>query len=140
MLGYPCDNYMIDYQDLSGISYEEPQKYTIDNIAFHEPTSRLIKNEKRGKTMLFKAKIFLEKSCVIQISSTEWNCLPIQDYNKRTYLVRLTSEGFVCGCQGFNEKVDKYESGKSEVVPICSHVLAVKQFCFIQEKNKGKGR
>jgi len=129
---------LIHYTDLSGISYEEPQRYTFSNIAFHEPTSRIVKNQKKGKTILFKAKIFLEKKCIIQKSDTEWNCLPIQDYNKRTYRIRLTPDGFVCRCQGFNKKLSDLEEGKSDDAPICSHILAVRQFCFIQEKNKLK--
>lgn len=128
---------MIHYTDLQGIKYEEPREYTIDNISFHEPTSKLIKEQRKGKSILFKAKIFLEKNCIISISDTEWNCMPIRDYNKKTHRIRLTEEGFICDCQGFRDKFNTYEEGKSEVIPICSHILAVKQFCFIREKNRG---
>jgi len=129
---------MINYTDLMGVSYEEPREYTINNIAFHEPTSRRVRDEKKGRTILFKAKHFLENNCIVQRSATEWGCLPIQDYNKKTYSIRLTTDGFTCECQGFNKKLEDFDGGKSEVVPICSHILAVKQYCFIKEKNKIK--
>lgn len=129
---------MIHHTDLSGISYEEPRAYTIENIAFHEPVSRRIREQKKGKAILLKAKNFLENNCVTQKSETEWEIKPIKDYNKRTHRIRLTPDGFVCDCQGFRNKFDIFEEGKSDIIPICSHVLAVKQFCFIEEKNKLK--
>lgn len=41
-----------------------------------------------------------------------------------------------CSCQGFNKKLKDFENGNSDIRPICSHILAVKQLNFIEAQNK----
>jgi len=117
-----------------GVTYSEPLSYDISNVVYWEPNSKELKSS--GKSaLLTKAKTFLLEGCIVQINLSTWICKPVKDYNKTTYTISSTTEGLVCNCQGFNKKLQEYKQGKSEIKPTCSHIVAVKQFCFIEEKN-----
>lgn len=120
------------------ITFEPPREYAPSNIAFWEPISKELKQEgsKQSTTLISKAKKFLENNCVRQLSATKWECLPIFRYNKTTYKIRLTIDGWECNCQGFNKKLREFQEGHSDIQPICSHILAVIQNKFIEEKNE----
>ena len=124
------------------VSYENPRKYTPSNIVFWEPTSKALKlahEEKQinANPLIIKARRFLSEGCIKQVDDTTFKCGPVKDYNKTTYVIRFTDEENIeCNCQGFNKKLHEYREGKSDIKPICSHVLAVKQFCYIEAHNK----
>ncbi len=119
------------------ITYEPPREYTINNVVFWEPTSNQLRLEKKGKALLTKAKNFLENNCIRRTpqSLTSWEFLPIKDYNKTTHKIRLTEQGWVCTCQGFNKSLKEFAEGHTDIKPICSHILAVKQLNFMRENN-----
>lgn len=116
---------------------EPPKKYTPNNVCYWETTSKDLITEDKGKPMLTKARKFLENDCIRGVGETltTWECLPLPNYNKTTYRISLTKTGFVCNCQGFNKKLKDYDSLSSDVKPICSHILAVKQLNFINKHN-----
>ena len=121
-------------------SYEQPREYTPNNVVYWEPTSKALKvakeaGDKHAKPLLTKAKKFLQKACIEEVSLTTWVCKPLKNYNKTTYFIRSTKLGFNCTCQGFIKKYQEYEKGNSDLKPICSHIVAVKQYCFIKSKN-----
>lgn len=127
---------MIDGQLHETISYEPPSKYTPTNIIYWESTSKELRMQGRfGIALLNKARKFLVNQCIEQIDFTSWACKPIKDYNKKTYKISSKDENFTCECQGFRKKKKEYDEGDSSILPICSHILALKQFCFIEEKN-----
>lgn len=117
-------------------TYEDPINYTPQNVIYWESTSNeLRRSGKYGMAMLNKARKFLINGCIEQRSETEWRCKPIKDYNKTEYFIFSTEKDLACNCQGYKKKSKDYEEGKISEIPICSHTLAVKQFCFIEEKN-----
>jgi len=123
-----------------GITFEKPIKYTTKNIRYHEPLSKLLIELKtsQARSLLAKAKKFLEANCISRspYSYSDWLCKPLKNYNKTSYHIKSTVDGFVCTCQGFQKKLRDYVDGKSNVKPICSHVLAIKQYCFLESKEK----
>ena len=128
---------MIDGQLPEKISYEPPSKYTPTNIIYWEPMSKELRMRGRfGIALLNKARNFLQNSCVEQIDPTSWICKPVKGYNKREYKISSAGEDFSCECQGFRKKKKEYDEGNSNIVPICSHILAIKQFCFILSKGQ----
>lgn len=123
------------------INFEAPKEFNSKTVVFWEPTSKELKvaGEKglfKANPLLTKAKKFLDESCIRKINNTTFLCTPLKDYNKTSYTISSTSEGFFCNCQGFNKKLQEHTEGKSEIKPICSHVLAVKQYCFIESRGK----
>jgi len=74
---------------------------------------------------------FLEHNC-IQYDSIEkvFYCLPIPDYNSRTYLLhnKTVDKSFMCNCQGF------LKSFKEKGRGTCSHVGALYE--FLAKRNK----
>ena len=111
---------------------ENPREIHYWNVMFWEPESqeliRLKKNgDKMAATMLTKAETFLMNKC-IQKTSDGFLCKPLEGYNKTTYSIKVNP--FSCNCQGFCSKVKKGEPGN------CSHILAVKQFIFIEGYNE----
>ena len=121
-------------------TYEQPSEYTINNVIHWEPFSKALviakkAGDKHANPLLTKAKKFLNEDCIDQLSMSTWICKPIKNYNKTSYFIRSTDEGFSCCCQGFNKKYQEYEAVKLDLKPICSHIIAVKQYCFIKSKN-----
>lgn len=114
-------------------TFEKPMKYTPNNICYWEETSKELKFDKsKGATaMLSKAKHFLENNCIVEISENEWRCKPIPKYNSTTYKIFMKYGVFECSCQGYRKKLSE-----GVLNPICSHILSVKQFKYIKEKNK----
>ena len=120
--------------------YEQPSEYTYNNVMYWEPFSKALviakkAGDKHANPLLTKAKKFLNENCIDQLSASTWVCKPIKNYNKTSYFIRSTDEGFSCCCRGFNKKYQEYEAGKLDLKPICSHIIAVKQYCFIKSKN-----
>lgn len=121
------------------VKYELPREYTPKNVIYHEPISneiRIAGSVKRGKHILIKAQKFLEKARIEQIDYTTWLCHPIRGYNKTIHTISSNVEEFTCDCQGFRKKEKDYLNGSSNITPICSHILAVKQYCFIESHNE----
>lgn len=117
-------------------TYDNPLNYTPTNVIYWESTSNELRLAGRfGKALLNKARKFLINNCIEEINGTNWICKPIKDCNKTEYYVISTERGFTCDCQGFKKKQKDYDEGKSSEIPICPHIVAVKQFCFIKEKN-----
>ena len=117
-------------------TFEDPQHYTPKNIIYWESTSNELRLAGRfGVALLNKARKFLLNNCIDQISDTTWICKPIKDYNKTDHYIISTDRGLTCDCQGYNKKRKDFDEGKSSEIPICSHIVSVKQFCFIKEKN-----
>jgi len=118
-------------------TYEPPKTYTPENIIYWEPTSKELRESGRfGVSLLAKARKFLRNNSVDQIDLTNWIVKPIKNYNKTEHQISSTEKGFTCDCQGFRKKEKLFDEGQSSEVPICSHIIAVKQFCFIQEKSQ----
>lgn len=123
-------------QDLQQ-TYSPPRKYTPTNVIYWENTSNeLRRSGKYGISMLNKARKFLQDNSINQIDNTTWVCRPIKDYNKTEHIIIDTKKGMTCDCQGFKKARKDYDEGNSSIIPICSHILTVKQYCFIEEKNK----
>lgn len=114
------------------VTYERPRKFTPNNVCYWEKTSKqlMVHGEKSDKVLLTKAKKFLEQNCIELKSYSKWICKPLKDYNKTTYEIDLKGHDFSCNCQGYNKKLN---DGVED--PICSHILAVKQFIFLQREN-----
>lgn len=116
-------------------TYEPPINYTPKNIIYWEPISNELRRSGRyGKAMLNKARKFLKNNSVEQIDNTNWIIRPIKDYNKTEHNIVSTEKGFTCDCQGFNKKKKDFDEGQSSIIPICSHILTIKQFCFLESK------
>lgn len=125
------------------IQFEKPRTFNSKNVCYWETTSKELKiakkqGDKQAGVFLTKAKMFLDRNCIKQIDLTTWICEPIKNYNNSTYKIRMTQKGFECNCHGFNSKLKDYENGNSDIQPICSHIIAVKQFCFIESKGEFK--
>ena len=77
-------------------TYEEPKEITINNVMYWEETSQTLRSQSKGKSLLTKAKKFLENNCIQRVahSLTCWECLPIKDYNKTIYRINLTDSGW----------------------------------------------
>lgn len=118
------------------MTFEPPRQYDPNNVCFWEPTSKELKTQKGMGAYLSKAKAFLSNGCIKQIAPAEWKCEALKGYNKQALIIRMTTDGWDCTCQGFNVKKNKFLNGESDEKPFCSHLLAVKQFCFIEEHNK----
>lgn len=121
------------------VSFEPPKDFNPNNVCFWESTSKELKvarknGDKPAGVFLTRAKMFLENNCIERINETSWICKPIPDYNNTTYKIRITEKGFECNCHGFNNKLRDYTNGDSNVKPTCSHIIAVKQFAFIESK------
>ncbi len=130
---------MIQGQTSDQITYEPPRKYTPKNIIYWESTSnelRISKNPYFARALLNKARKFLKNNRIEQIDHTVWLCHPIYGYNKTTHMIKSTIKDFECDCQGFKKKLRDYEKGVSSIKPICSHIIAIKQFCFIEVHNR----
>jgi len=113
------------------VQFEPPRNVSFKNVMFWEIKSKELLELKRNgdtqsATLLSKAKKFLEVNSVERIGLSSWKILPIPHYNKTTYTVQDTKEGWICNCQGFSNN------------NFCSHILAVKQFEFIGRYNNGK--
>ncbi len=118
-------------------TYEKPKEYTPTNVIYWEATSKELRMEGRfGKALLNKARKFLQNNCINKLNDTRWICMPIKNYNSTEHFIDLKEKGFVCDCQGFNKKEKDYDEGNSSIKPICSHIVAVKQYCFIKEKSQ----
>lgn len=127
MIEMPCQEH---------ITYDPPKEYTPKNIIYWEQTSNELRMSGRfGMALLNKARKFLLNHCIEQIDYVCWICKPIKDYNKTEHHIISTERGFTCDCQGFRKKQEDFEDGKSSEIPLCSHIIAVKQFCFIKSKN-----
>jgi hypothetical protein len=127
------------------ISYEPPREMNPEIVKFHEPMSKALLQiseikDWNPKTLLTKAKKILENDCIKYIGNGKYNCLPIANYNKSTYVISFNNSeiGHSCSCQGFADKMKKFEEGHSDIRPICAHIIAVKQWKFIQEYNGEK--
>lgn len=127
------------------ITFEPPKEFNPNNVCFWESTSKELKvarknGDKQAGTFLTKAKAFLSHDCIERINETNWICKPIRvrEYNKTTHKIRYTSESWDCSCQGFNQKKKDFDNGVSNIKPICSHIVAVKQFAFIESKGEFK--
>ena len=113
---------------------EPPEEFTYRNVMYWEPDSmELIKLKKDGSkqaaTLLTKAEDFLLNDCIVR-TNIGWDCLPIEGYNSTTYHIFIDQySNFACNCQGFVSKVKNGEKG------ICSHIVAVKQFNFMEIHN-----
>tara|TARA_Y100000310_G_scaffold15342_1_gene15406 strand:+ start:5725 stop:6126 length:402 start_codon:yes stop_codon:yes gene_type:complete len=123
------------------LCFEPPRKVTPNTVMYWEETSKALKGmqdegDKKARPLLVKAKKFLISNCIQQQSLTSWICKSIKDYNKTDHQVRSIEKGFECDCQGYNQKLKDLEEGRSDVKPICSHILAVKQFIFIENYNQ----
>lgn len=116
-------------------TFEPPREYNSSNIHFWEPISKGLKDKKEGKVLISKAKKFIDQGCVKQISIASWICSALKGYNKSSYYINSIQDGFECDCQGFKQKLKEYEEGHSDQKPICSHVLAVIQFNFMEANN-----
>ncbi len=117
-------------------TYSPPKEYTPTNVIYWEATSQQLRREgKYGMAMLNKARKFLHNNSVNAIDHTSWICKPI-DKNKTDHFIIDTEKGMTCDCQGFKIKKKDFDEGSSSIIPICSHILAIKQFCFIEEKNE----
>lgn len=111
----------------------EPEVYTSKNVMFWEPHSKeLLELKKEGKeqtgTLLSKARKFIENGC-IRREGAHFICKPLQNYNSTQYLIKNTEKGLVCDCQGCQTKLKHLEK------PFCCHILAVYQYCFLEEHN-----
>ena len=123
------------------VTYERPKEFNPNNVCFWEKTSKELKvarknGDKQAGVFLTKAKMFLENECIQRVNETNWICKPIKKYNHSTYKIRITEQGFECNCHGFNSKLKDYTNGDSNIKPTCSHIIAVKQFCFIESKGE----
>lgn len=128
---------MIDGTLNQQTTYELPREYTPENVIYWESTSKELRMQGRvGMALLNKARKFLQTSCIDQINNTTWICKSIKGYNKTEYLISSTTEDLACECQGYRKKKKDFDEGESNIKPICSHILAVKQYCFLQEKKK----
>lgn len=116
-------------------TFEPPREYNASNVQFWEPISKGLKENKQGKVLIGKAKKFLDQGCVEQKSPTSWICSPLKGYNKTNYYINSIQDGFECNCQGFKQKLKEYEEGHTDQKPICSHVLAVIQYNFMEANN-----
>lgn len=110
------------------VVYEAPHVVSFKNVMFWEKDSKRLLELKKGgnkqsATLLTKAKKFLEAHSIKRIGLNSWEILPILNYNKSTYTVQDTKEGWICNCQGFSNN------------NFCSHILAVKQFEFMEGYN-----
>ena len=114
-------------------TYHNPINYDSHNVRFWEELSKELIKEGKGKTLVTKAKGFIDNNCIVKVNSATWNVKPIEGYNKKTYEIRIDYMGFHCSCQGFQKKQLEYDTGKTEVKPLCSHILAVRQSCFLEE-------
>ena len=119
------------------VTYEEPRSYTPNNVVYWEETSKKLRFEGEN-VMVSKANKFLQAECIERKSETQWICKPIKDYNKTTHTIVSKDEDFVCSCQGFAKKEEAYLNNSSEIKPFCSHIIAVKQFCFLEGKNENR--
>lgn len=120
-------------------TFEPPREFNKNNVCFWESTSKTLKvakekGEKQAGVFLTKAKKFLDMGCIERINGTNWICKPIKNYNNTIYRIKITENGLECDCQGFNKKLKDYNNGISNTKPICSHIIGVKQFCFIESK------
>jgi hypothetical protein len=61
----------------------------------------------------YKVKKLLELNRIKCLCFGVYECLPIDGYNTRTYVIRESYGKYVCNCQGYRKKND------------CSHVQAV---------------
>lgn len=119
-------------------SYEKPLRYDPNNVIFYEETSKALviaykTGDKHAKPLLTKAKKFLENN-LIKVTTNGWACYPIKGYNKTVYSITNNGFSYFCSCQGFKKKEQEFKDGVSEIKPICSHIVAVKQFCFMSSK------
>lgn len=122
------------------VTYSEPINYSPNNVVYWEPKSKELKvlkdqGNKTAGALLTKAKKFIENGCIAQTMPNIWVCKPLKNYNKTTYLITHAQDGFNCDCQGFNKKLKEYKEGVSENKPICSHIVGVYQYCFLEAKN-----
>ena len=120
------------------VEYEPPREFTPKNVIYYEPTSNEIRTKegvKKVKPILIKAQKFLLQARIEQIDYTTWLCHPIRGYNKTIHTISSNAEELTCDCQGFRKKEKDYLNGSSNINPICSHILAVKQYCFIELNN-----
>ena len=106
---------------------EQPRHYDFHNVMYWEKDSQLLvkqkqSGEKEAATLLTKAREFLFKNCIVK-REDHFICKPIEGYNKTTYTIRQIGDGFECNCQGFSNN------------HYCSHILAVRQFIFLEENN-----
>jgi hypothetical protein len=109
------------------ITMEPPAKFDYHNVMFWEPESRrLMRITKTGRlvsaTLLTKAKEFLMNDCISLVERNKWVCKPIKGYNKHSYHITFR-DNWTCDCQGFKANQN------------CSHIIAVKQFEFINNHN-----
>ena len=123
-------------------TFELPRQYNSKNVIFWETVSNHLRiamnsGDKHARPLLTKAKKFIDSQCVERISETEWICKPLKDYNKTRYKIRETTEGITCNCQGFKKAQKNFEEGHTDIKPICSHIVAVKQFCFLEAHQDG---
>jgi len=113
---------------------EKPSRMEYWNVMYWCPESQeLLRQKKDGSTeaatLLSKAETFLLNGCIERFGSL-FVCRPLKGYNKTTY--KIKSNPWVCDCQGFNSKIKNGETGN------CSHILAVKQFIFMENYNAEK--
>lgn len=117
---------------------EKPSRIDYRKVMYWEPESQeLVKDKENGDkiaaTILTKAETFLANNCIIALNPYVFTCKPIPGYNKTSYtIVRSCNslDTWSCNCQGYVSKAKKGEGN-------CSHILAVKQFLFIEKYNNG---
>jgi len=113
-------------------TYHKPKKYTPDILVYWEPfTKELVSLAgKEARPLIAKARRFLEEDCIKRLNPAYWECGPIKGYNKTTYIISHNNAGFMCNCQGFNKRREE-----GTTLLLCSHILAVKQFEFMEANN-----
>jgi len=91
-------------------------------------------------SMKSKAIKFDKLKLVEYYGENTWVVDPIPGYNKHHYTVKKVKRDsvwdFVCNCQGFVMKMKRFNEGDLDVVPVCSHILAVKLHAGREAHNK----
>jgi len=98
--------------------------FTEDCVNYYDAVTRILK-----KTQKEKALKFLENDCVEEVKNGVFKVLPIEGYNKTTYMVNIFERD--CNCQhATNQK-------NINVINIsCSHIYAVIQ--YLRRKKVGE--
>lgn len=105
------------------MTLEKPEKLTKENIIYYSEHYKSL-NCPEGKARQIKARKFIEHNCIEWDRENKvWLCKPIKTYNKTTYHIKKTKEGFDCSCQFY------VQTGK-----ICSHQLAL--YLYLKLRNQ----
>ena len=80
-----------------------------EDLPFYDHLAKELKGSQKSK-----ARKLVKLGKVVRIGYDAWQILPIEGYNKRTYVVERNGKHWSCNCQ--------YNVTKGK---ICSHILAV---------------